>query len=63
MGKPPQPVTFVATLAPGRCLTFDADGGARLVLEIPDSDAAKVAAALPAWRDTALGVAVQPVAS
>ena len=62
MGKPSAPVTFIATLAQGRCLTFDADGGARLVLDIPDSDAAKVAEALPLWRDTALGVAVKPVA-
>lgn len=60
MGKPAR-VTFIASLAAGRCLTFDADGGARLVLEIPDMDAAVVAAALPSLRDIAFAVVIQPV--
>jgi hypothetical protein len=58
MGKPRPLVTFTATLAPGRCFTIDRDGGARFVLELPDTEVSAVASAVPEMRDVTLLVAI-----
>jgi hypothetical protein len=52
--------TFTASLAPGQSIKYHADGGMRIVLDIPASDEAD-ADALRAWRDKLLMVTIAPV--
>jgi hypothetical protein len=61
MGSSPPLVTFFASLAPGVCLKHDAEGGAKLILDIPDTDAPAVAKALPVLRDCVFAVVLKPV--
>jgi hypothetical protein len=54
-------VTFVAAFPPIQCIKFLGDGGARIVLDIPQSDEWAVES-LRQWRDRLLMVTVVPMA-
>lgn len=54
-------LTFVASLADSRStLAFDNEGAARLTLQLPQPEAAKVAAKLDSLIDRSFVVALQP---
>jgi len=56
------PISFVAALAPapGKCLTFDNEGEARLMLIVSQTEAAALAQRLPELMDTSFRVTVVP---
>ena len=54
-------VTFLASFPPIQCIKYVGDGGARIVLDIPQSDEGAVEL-LRQWRDRALMVTVVPMA-
>jgi hypothetical protein len=54
-------VTFLASFPPIQCIKFIGDGGARIVLDIPQSDEGAVEL-LRQWRDRVLMVTVVPMA-
>lgn len=54
-------VTFVAAFPPIQCIKYLGDGGARIVLDIPQSDEGAVES-LRQWRDRLLMVTVVPMA-
>lgn len=53
-------VTFVASFPNIQCIKYQGDGGARIVLDIPQSDEDAVES-LRCWRDRALMVTVVPM--
>jgi hypothetical protein len=53
-------VTFVASFPNIQCIKFIGDGGARIVLDIPQSDEGAVEL-LRQWRDRVLMVTVVPM--
>jgi len=54
-------VTFVAAFPAIQCIKYLGDGGARIVLDIPQSDEGAVES-LRQWRDRLLMVTVVPMA-
>ena len=54
-------VTFVAAFPAIQCIKFLGDGGARIVLDIPETDEGAVES-LRQWRDRLLMVTVVPMA-
>ena len=54
-------VTFVASFPNIQCIKYVGDGGARIVLDIPQSDEGAVES-LRRWRDRVLMVTVVPMA-
>ena len=54
-------VTFIAAFPPIQCIKYLGDGGARIVLDIPQSDEGAVES-LRQWRDRLLMVTVVPMA-
>lgn len=52
--------SFVASFPPIQCIKFLGDGGARIVLDIPQSDEGAVET-LRQWRGMALMVVVTPI--
>lgn len=54
-------VTFVASFPNIQCIKYVGDGGARIVLDIPQSDEDAVES-LRRWRDRVLMVTVVPMA-
>jgi hypothetical protein len=54
-------VTFVAAFPQIQCIKYLGDGGARIVLDIPQSDEGAVES-LRQWRDRLLMVTVVPMA-
>lgn len=55
-------VTFVAAFPAIQCIKYLGDGGARIVLDIPESDEG-VVESLRQWRGQVLMVTVVPVAT
>jgi hypothetical protein len=53
-------VTFVASFPNIQCIKYQGDGGARIVLDIPQSDEDAVES-LRRWRDRVLMVTVVPM--
>ena len=53
-------VTFIAAFPPIQCIKYLGDGGARIVLDIPQSDEGAVEL-LRQWRDRVLMVTVVPM--
>ena len=54
-------VTFIAAFPAIQCIKYLGDGGARIVLDIPQSDEGAVES-LRQWRDRLLMVTVVPMA-
>ena len=62
MGKPEaEHVTFVAAFPAIQCIKYLGEGGARIVLDIPETDEGAVES-LRKWRDRVLMVTVVPMA-
>jgi len=53
-------VTFCAAFVPGQCIKLVGDGGARLTIDIPESDVDAVDT-LRHWRGMVLMITVVPV--
>jgi hypothetical protein len=58
MSKEPERVFLHLSFAQGQCIKMNRDGGFRLIMDVPECDAAQVQQ-LAAWRDRVMFAGVQ----